>query len=82
METHWLAYQALHRRLEENLRAIVDAPQGTEVYIITTVPHLDYPPFYDANSPDLVEKDIQAYTQKIGRPLINITTSVEEWSRS
>jgi tetratricopeptide (TPR) repeat protein len=62
-------YQALHRRLEENLRAIVKAAnaQGTEVYIITTVPHLDYPPFYDANSPDLMEQDIQAYTQRIGQ---------------
>lgn len=73
-------YQALHRRLEENLRAIVDAAiaQGTEVYIITTVPHLDYPPFYDANSPDLVEKDIQAYTQKIGKAKQLI--SQRQWS--
>ena len=73
-------YQALHRRLEENLRAIVDAAtaQGTEVYIITTVPHLDYPPFYDANSPDLMEKDIQAYTQKIGKAKQLI--SQRQWS--
>ena len=28
---------------------------------------MDYPPFYDANSPNLVEKDIQAYTQRIGQ---------------
>ncbi len=62
-------YEALLKRFEQNLTSIVEAANavGTEVYIITTVPHLGYPPFYDANSPDLVEGSIQAYTQKIGQ---------------
>ena len=61
-------YQALHKRLAQNLTAIVDAANevGTKVYIITTAPHLNYPPFYDANSPDLVEQNIQQYTKGIG----------------
>jgi hypothetical protein len=62
-------YLALQKRLKQNLQSIVNAANdvGTKVYIITTAPHLDYPPFYDANSPNLVEKDIQAYTQRIGQ---------------
>ena len=62
-------YLALQKRFQQNLDTIVRAANdvGTKVYIITTVPHLDYPPFYDANSPNLVEKDIQAYTQRIGQ---------------
>ena len=62
-------YLALQKRLRQNLKSIVSAANdvGTKVYIITTVPHLDYPPFYDANSPNLVEKDIQSYTQRIGQ---------------
>jgi hypothetical protein len=62
-------YQALQQRLQQNLQTIVEAAEkvGTHVYIITTVPHLGYPPFYDANSPDLVERNIQVYTQKIGQ---------------
>lgn len=62
-------YEALQKRLEQNLSAIVSAANevGTRVYIITTVPHLNYPPFYDANSPDLVENTIQQYTNYIGQ---------------
>ncbi len=62
-------YEALLKRFEQNLTSIVDAANavGTPVYIITTVPHLGYPPFYDANSPDLIEGSIQAYTQRIGQ---------------
>ena len=61
-------YVALQKRFQQNLEAIVTAANevGTKVYIIATVPHLNYPPFYDANSPNLVETDIQSYTQKIG----------------
>ena len=40
---------------------------GVKVYIIATVPHLNYPPFYDANSPNLIEQNIQQYTQGIGQ---------------
>ena len=40
---------------------------GVKVYIIATAPHLNYPPFYDANSPNLIEQNIQQYTQGIGQ---------------
>ena len=62
-------YQALHKRLAQNLEQIVTAANaaGVKVYIIATVPHLNYPPFYDANSPNLVEQNIQQYTQGIGQ---------------
>lgn len=62
-------YLALQKRFEQNLRAIVQAAhaKGVEVYIIPTPPNLNYPPFYDANSPNLMEADIQKYTQLIGQ---------------
>ena len=62
-------YQALHKRLANNLTEIMDAANeaGVKVYIIATVPHLNYPPFYDANSPNLIEQNIQQYTQGIGQ---------------
>ena len=62
-------YQALHKRLANNLTEIMDAAneRGVKVYIIATVPHLNYPPFYDANSPNLIEQNIQQYTQGIGQ---------------
>lgn len=62
-------YQALHKRLAQNLNEIVTAANdaGVKVYIIATVPHLNYPPFYDANSPNLIEQNIQQYTQGIGQ---------------
>lgn len=62
-------YQALHKRLAQNLEEIVKKANesGVKVYIITTVPHLNYPPFYDANSPNLIEQNIQRYTQGIGQ---------------
>ena len=63
-------YLALQKRLKQNLQSIVNAANdvGTKVYIITTVPHLDYPPFYDANPPNLVEKDIQAiHKESVGQ---------------
>ena len=61
-------YLALQKRLEENLRIIVETAtsKGVEVYIIVTPPHLGYPPFFDANSPDLIESNIQEYTSLIG----------------
>ena len=62
-------YVALHKRLAQNLKEIVNAATdaGAKVYIISTVPHLNYPPFYDANSPNLIEQNIQQYTQGIGQ---------------
>lgn len=61
-------YLALQKRLEENLRIIVETAisKGVEVYIIVTPPHLGYPPFFDANSPNLTENNIQQYTNLIG----------------
>ncbi|MEC8379432.1 MAG: hypothetical protein VXZ96_03885 [Myxococcota bacterium] len=61
-------YQALLNRFEQNLRDIVEAAnaQNTQVVILPTVPHLGYPPFYDANNPALLESEIQTYTQLLG----------------
>lgn len=62
-------YLALQNRLRNNLKEIILAAKekDAQVYIIPTPPNLNYPPFFDANSPSLVEKDIQRYTQMIGK---------------
>lgn len=62
-------YLALQERLKNNLKEIVLAAEakGVKVYIIPTPPNLNYAPFFDANSPSLVETDIQHYTQLIGK---------------
>ena len=39
---------------------------NAQVVILPTVPHLGYPPFYDANNPALLESEIQTYTQLLG----------------
>jgi tetratricopeptide (TPR) repeat protein len=62
-------YTALQKRFQENLKIIIDAANkvGVAVYIIPTAPNLNYPPFYDANSPILTENDIQQYTNLLGQ---------------
>ena len=61
-------YLALQERLRNNLKEILEAAKeaGVQVYIIPTPPNLSYAPFFDSNSPSLIESDIQTYTQKIG----------------
>ncbi|MEC7986362.1 MAG: hypothetical protein VX278_14445 [Myxococcota bacterium] len=73
-------YKALLKRLQTNLAQIKEAcqAQGVSLYIITTPPHLTYPPFYSANSPELLERDIYRYSKLLGNS--NQAQRKQDWS--
>jgi len=60
-------HHALMERFKTNIMAIQEAckTKGVELYIIVTPPHLLYPPFYSANSPNLSENAIQSYSRSL-----------------
>jgi tetratricopeptide (TPR) repeat protein len=62
-------WQALHSRLESNIRIIVEQAEktGTQIYLIAAPPHLGYEPMYDANDPSLLENEIFRYSGHMER---------------
>ncbi|MAA77626.1 MAG: hypothetical protein CL916_00075 [Deltaproteobacteria bacterium] len=57
-------HHALMKRWITNISAIQELcdEHGIALYIITTPPHLLYPPFYSSNSPDLTDQGIRSYS--------------------
>ena len=57
-------HHALMQRWQTNISAMQELcdENGIALYIITTPPHLLYPPFYSSNSPDLTDQGIRSYS--------------------
>jgi tetratricopeptide (TPR) repeat protein len=58
-------HMALMERWKTNIAAIQDLcdQNGVTLYIIATPPHILYPPFYSANSPDVRHQGIHQYSK-------------------